>query len=71
MIAEMGHIFGCEDIYHDRYYTTSLRCYSKSGILLKIKSEDFLEFIKKDETIYQKFVDISLQRNLNTMNKIR
>lgn len=60
MIAEMGHIFGWEDIYHDRYYTTSLRCYSKSGILLKIKAEDFLDFIKKEKTIYKKFVDISL-----------
>lgn len=63
MIAEMGHIFGWEDIYHQRNYTTNLKCYSKSGILLKIKANDFLDFIMKDESTYKLFINLSHTRD--------
>lgn len=53
MIAGSGHMFGWEDIYRDRLYTTSVNCYSKTAQVIKIPVKDFLNCLKKDEKIYK------------------
>jgi len=64
-------MFGWEDIFRERYYTTSVYCYSKSAQVIKIPAKDFLNYLKKDEKIYKQFGDVSLQRDQTTINKIK
>jgi len=53
-----GNLLGFEDVYQDRYYTTSIRCYSDKGILLKFESNAFLTVMKKDKEVYNEFGDL-------------
>lgn len=71
MIAGMGNLFGIEDISNDRKVTTTVRCISNSGTLITIKAQDFLNFLQRDEQIWDGFRNLAEQRDNTTIGMIR
>ena len=49
MIAGIGHVLGWEDIVEGRHYTTSVKCLSHNGRILKIAGQDLIKEFEKDE----------------------
>lgn len=71
MIASKGEIFGLEDIFCGRKLTTSVKCITKVGYVLKIKKEDFLRIIQKDE-FAQKYLNVvKEERDESTIGKLK
>lgn len=71
MIAAAGHMFGGEDISRCRPCTTSVRCISNTGTLITIKAEDFLNFLRKDDQVWDDFQSLADQHDKMCLGKIR
>ena len=41
-----GQILGWEDLVRGRKHTTSVRCFSKTGSLVKISAQDYINQMK-------------------------
>ena len=66
-----GHIFGMEDIIGGRDSTTSVRCYSNSGTVLKIDAELFLREVNKYPDISRIQVNLAQERDKKVMRQIK
>ena len=58
-LINKGHIVGWEDIVRGRKYTTSARCFSKTGVMLKISGQEFINEIRKDRDKIESVIDES------------
>ena len=69
-IASQKHLLGWEDVIKERFYTTSTRCLSCKGTLLKIEASDFIRNTLRDSSTSNMFVNLSHERDDLTKNKI-
>ncbi len=46
MLIGVGNVIGEEDAIKDRYYSTSVACFSQHGEVYEISIENFHKFIK-------------------------
>lgn len=60
LIASRGQILGFEDILQGRRFTTSVRCITKTGSILRIRKEDFIKIIAKDQKSLKHLEQIKL-----------
>ena len=70
-IANRQHVFGWEDIINERMYTTSIRCLSCKGTLLRLSTQDFLKSALRDAFSCSLFENLSIERDAITKTKIR
>lgn len=66
-IVSVGQILGWEDVINERPFATSVRCLSLTGKLLAIKPNDFIQYIKKDEQMWEMFANIAHNKNSNAL----
>lgn len=64
MLAGKGHLIGWEDIVRGRKYSTTVRCFSKTGIVLRLSAQDFIQELKQDINAVKLILDVSSQRDL-------
>jgi hypothetical protein len=57
--CEIGQILGFYD--YGSLYSTSLKCVTTEGQLYYIKSEEFMQKIKRDERVFKQLVDMTLE----------
>ena len=70
MIAGRGQVIGWEDVMRRRLSTTMMRCISSSGILIQIKSNEFMTNVRRDMTLHQKFIKLTRKKDKQTLGKI-
>lgn len=71
LIASKGQILGLEDILNGRRLTTSVKCITKKGSILKIKKEEFLRIIQKDNKSLKYLEGVKESRDENTIGKLK
>ena len=49
-IFEVGSLVGEEDVFLQKTYKCTLRCFSQKGTLFKIKKKDFLKLRNQNES---------------------
>lgn len=64
-------MIGWEDIVKGRNYTTTVKCYSKTGRVLKLRAKDFINEVKKDRETVKMILNISGERDSLTIKQIR
>ena len=70
MIGGVGHVLGWEDIVEGRAYTTSVKCLTPTGILIKIGAHEFMEEMKKDKSLMSTIIDMSEVKNKMSIKHI-
>lgn len=59
MIGGVGHVLGWEDIVEGRAYTTSVKCLTPTGKLMKIDATHFIDEIQKDQNLMKSIINMS------------
>lgn len=68
MIIGVGNVIGEEDAIKDRYYSTSVACFSQEGEVYEISLENFHKFIKAtDMETWMMLEKNALQKELNIL----
>lgn len=69
-LAGRGQLIGWEDIIKGRNYSTSFKCYSNTGIVLRLSADAFINEVKKDSEYAAKMLNISDLNDKMTLNQI-
>ena len=70
MNGGVGHVLGWEDIVEGRTYTTSAKCLTHTGILIKISALEFMKEIIKDKSLMNTIIDMSAVKNKMSLKHI-
>jgi hypothetical protein len=63
-------LFGEEDAINNRNYTSTVRCISSSGILLRVKKSDFVQKFGKIDSTCKEILERVRSKDKETMNKL-
>ena len=65
-----GQLFGEEDAISNRNYTSTVRCISSTGVVLRVKKQDFIQKFGKFDQTWNVIIDRVQSKDMDTMQKL-
>mgnify|MGYP006122256283 CR=1 FL=1 len=62
-VISKGQMIGFNDVIDNRAYATSLKCISSQGVVLAIKSEEFINKMQSSVTTWRKLLKLAEEKD--------